>query len=187
MMKNNQLLLDMGPLLAFLAVYFLTGKNMMLAIPVIMVTTAIALGVSYAQSRKTRIMPVITLVTVLLFGGLALYFNNSVFFMIKPTVIYVLFAGALVGGLWFGQFFLKIIFEGAFEMPDAVWRRLTWNWVGFFLFLAGLNEFVWRTFGESTWAVVKVAGFLPLTLVFALANMPLMMKYIAKNHSESPK
>ncbi len=184
-MKNNNLLLDMGPLLAFLITYFVTGKNMMLAIPAIMLATTIALGISYAQSRKIRIMPVITLVTVLLFGFLALYFDNAVFFMIKPTIMYVLFAGALSTGLFFKQFFLKILFEGAFEMPDAVWRQLTWNWVGFFLLLAGLNEFVWRTFGETTWAVVKMAGFLPLTLIFAMANMPLMMKYMKKD-DETP-
>jgi intracellular septation protein len=180
-MKINQNLLDLGPLLLFLAVYFLTGKNMMLAIPVIMVATAIALVISYLQSKKISVMPVITLVTVLLFGGLALYFDNPVFFMIKPTIIYLLFASALGVGVFFGQYFLKILFEGSFDMPNNIWAKLTWRWAGFFIFLAGLNEFVWRTFGESTWAIVKVAGFLPLTLVFAMINMPLMMKYMAKD------
>lgn len=186
-MKINQTVLDIGPLIAFLAVYFLTGKNMMLAIPVIMITTSIALIIGYLQDQKIRVMPVITLVMVLVFGGLALYFNDPWFFMVKPTIIYALFAAALVGGLWFGQYFLKVVFEGAFEMPDAIWGKLTWRWTAFFVFLAGLNEFVWRTFGEAVWVNVKVMGFLPLTLLFAMANMPLMMKYMANSDDEPTK
>jgi len=130
-------------------------------------------------------MPVITLVMVMVFGGLALYFDNPVFFMIKPTIIYGLFAAGLVGGLWFGQYFLKVIFEGGFDMPDAIWAQLTWRWAGFFVVLAGVNEFVWRTFGESFWVSFKLFGFLPLTLLFAMVNLPLMMKYIAKE-DDSP-
>ncbi|VAV90288.1 hypothetical protein MNBD_ALPHA06-1917 [hydrothermal vent metagenome] len=183
-MKNNQVWLDLLPLLAFLLVYFLTGKNMMLAIPVIMVTTSIAVGISYWQSQRIRVMPLVTLAMILVFGGLALYFNNPVFFMIKPTIIYLLFAAGLLSGLWFGQHFLKLLFEAAFDLPEPVWTTLTWRWAGFFLFLAGVNEFVWRTFGESVWAVVKVAGFLPATFLFAFSQMPLMMKYIRNSKSE---
>ncbi len=86
-----------------------------------------------------------------------------------------------------GSWFLKAVFEGAFEMPDAVWAKLTWRWAGFFVFLAGLNEFIWRSFDESTWVNIKVFGFLPLTLLFALANMPLMLKYMKQDETEEPK
>jgi len=186
-MKINQTLLDLGPLVAFLIAYYMFGKDMMLALPVIMVTTTIALAISYLQSRKVRVMPVITLVMVLVFGGLALYFDNPVFFMIKPTLIYLLFAGGLIGGLIFGQYFLKVVFEGAFEMPEPVWRNLTFRWAIFFVFLAGLNELVWRTFGEAIWVNFKVFGFLPLTILFAMANMPMMMKYMVKEEADEPK
>jgi intracellular septation protein len=186
-MKINQTLLDLGPLLAFLIAYYLFGKDMMLALPVIMITTLISLALSYIQNKKIRIMPLITMLMVMIFGGLALYFDNPVFFMIKPTIIYVLFAVALGGGMMFGQYFLKLILESSFQMPEKVWAKLTWRWAGFFLVLAALNEFVWRSFGEEIWVNFKVMGFLPLTFLFAMANMPLMMKYMVQEEETPTK
>ncbi len=184
-MKNNQILLDLGPLIAFLIAYYMSGKDMMLALPVIMVATFIALLISYLQTKKIRVMPMITLVMVTVFGGLALYFDNPIFFMIKPTIIYLLFSCALIGGLVFGQYFLKLMFEGAFDMPDRVWSTLTKRWAIFFVVLAVLNELVWRSFGEEIWVNFKLFGFLPLTFIFGAANMPLMMKYMVQEDEQS--
>ncbi|PHR62009.1 MAG: septation protein A [Robiginitomaculum sp.] len=186
-MKNSQIFLDLGPLIAFFATYRLTDNNIYIATMVIMVATAIALLISWLQTRRIRPMPLVTLVLIVVFGGLTLYFKNPDFIKMKPTIIYLLFASALGGGALVGSWFLKAVFAGAFEMPDDVWAKLTWRWAGFFVFLAGLNEFVWRSFDESTWVNIKVFGFLPLTLLFAMANLPLMLKYMKQDEAEDSK
>jgi intracellular septation protein len=178
-MKNNRLLLDMGPLILFFVTYKFAG--IFWATGVLMLGVSAALLVGWINEKRFRVMPVITLVLVLFFGGLTLYFQNSTFIKMKPTAIYLLFALALGGGAVFGQYYLKVVFDGAFHMPDAVWRTLSWRWAGFFIALAGLNEAIWRNFSESVWVNFKVFGLLPLTLVFAFANMPLMMKYMRED------
>jgi intracellular septation protein len=175
-MKNNRLLLDMGPLVIFFAAYKFAG--IFWATGLFMGATVLALGYSWLSEKRLRTMPVITLILVMFFGGLTLYFQNSTFIKMKPTAIYLLFAMALGGGAVFGQYYLKVVFDGAFEMPDAVWRVLSWRWAGFFIALAVLNEAIWRNFSESTWVNFKVFGLLPLTFGFAFANMPLMLKYM---------
>ncbi len=181
-MKNNRLLLDMGPLVIFFAAYKFAG--IFWATGLFMGATVLALGLGWFSEKRLRIMPVITLVLVLFFGGLTLYFKDSTFIKMKPTAIYLLFALALGGGAAFGQYYLKVVFDGAFHMPDAVWRVLTWRWAGFFVALAILNEVIWRNFSESAWVNFKVFGLLPLTFGFAFANMPLMLKYIHEEKSE---
>ncbi|MDQ7020192.1 MAG: septation protein A [Robiginitomaculum sp.] len=181
-MKNNRLLLDMGPLVIFFAAYKFAG--IFWATGLFMVAMVLALGFSWLSEKRLRIMPVITLVLVLFFGSMTLYFQNSTFIKMKPTAIYLLFAMALGGGAAFGQYYLKVVFDGAFEMPDAVWRTLSWRWAAFFVALAVLNELIWRNFSENIWVDFKVFGLLPLTLVFAFANMPLMMKHMRDESAE---
>ncbi len=184
-MKSNRLWFDLGPLIIFFVTYKVAG--ILWATGIFMVATIAALSLSYMAEKRLRIMPVITLVLVMFFGGLTLYFKDSTFIKMKPTAIYLLFASALGGGALFRQYYLKVVFDGAFDMPDAIWRTLTWRWAAFFVALALLNEAIWRNFSESTWVSFKVFGFLPLTFGFALANMPLMLKYMRQDEPKDQK
>ncbi len=181
-MKNNRLLLDMGPLVVFFVAYKFAG--IFWATGVLMLGVSAALVIGWLSEKRLRIMPVITLVLVLFFGGLTLYFQNSTFIKMKPTAIYLLFAMALGGGAFFNQYYLKVVFDGAFQMPDAVWRVLSWRWTGFFVFLAIVNELIWRNFSESVWVNFKVFGLLPLTLGFTVVNIPLMLNYMADDEKK---
>ncbi len=175
-MKSTKLLQDLGPLAVFFLAYKLAG--IFWATGLFMAATVLALAWGWLGERRLRLMPVITLVLVLFFGTLTLYFRDSTFIKMKPTAIYLLFAAALGGGAAFGQYYLKMVFDGAFEMPDRAWRTLSWRWTGFFVVLAGLNELVWRTMSESAWVNFKVFGLMPLVFGFALLNMPLVLKYM---------
>ena len=96
---------------------------------------------------------------------MGLFFHNDTFIKIKPTVLYCLFSAALFFGLAFRRPMLEIMFDGALHLTPAGWRILTWRWAFFFLFLAVLNEYVWRHYSESAWVTFKSFGFMPLTVV----------------------
>lgn len=171
------LLLDLGPIIAFFVTYRFSHDNIYLATGVIMVTTLLAVAWGWLKTRKFRMMPVITLVLVMVFGGLTIWLHNPVFIKMKPTIIYFLFAIALAIGALTGNYYMRSLFGGAFEMEDAHWRVLTWRWVAFFVTLAALNEIVWRNVSESTWVNVKTFAFIPLTLLFAMANTPFLTRH----------
>jgi intracellular septation protein len=170
-----KLVLDIGPLVLFFAanakfgIYVATGT--------FMVTVLAALAVSYALTRHVAVMPVVTAVVVLVFGSLTLVFHDELFIKLKPTIIYTLFGGALIGGLMFGKILLGIVFDAVFHLTDEGWRKLTWNWALFFFAMAILNEIVWRNFSTDTWVSFKLFGAVPLTFVFAALQYPLLAKY----------
>ena len=137
----------------------------------------VALVVSYAMTRHIAIMPLVTAVIVLIFGSLTLILHNDTFIKLKPTIIYVLFGGTLVGGLMFGKSFLGIMFDSVFDLTDEGWRKLTWRWAFFFFALAVLNEIVWRNFSTDVWVSFKLFGVVPLTFLFGALQYPLLMKY----------
>jgi intracellular septation protein len=114
---------------------------------------------------------------VLVFGGLTLILHDELFIKLKPTIIYLLFAGTLIGGLIFNKPFLSIVFDSMFHLTEEGWRKLTIRWSVFFLLLAVLNEIVWRTQTTDTWVNFKVFGVMPLTFIFALLQYPVMTKY----------
>lgn len=178
-----RLALDLGPLLMFFAAYQLAG--IFAATGAFMVASLIALGVGYAIERRISPVPLFTAILVLIFGGLTLYLKNGTFIKMKPTVLYAFFGLTLLGGLSFGRLFIKYVFETAFQLTDVGWRKLTYRWGFFFLALAVLNEVVWRDMSEATWVKFKVFGIIPLIMLFALAQMPLVLKHEAKVHSES--
>jgi intracellular septation protein len=121
-------------------------------------------------------MPLVTAVIVVIFGSLTLVLHDETLIKIKPTALYLSFAGALFAGLWLKKPLLKILFDGALHVTEEGWRKLTWRWAFFFLALAVLNEFVWRTQTTDLWVKFKTFGFLPITLLFALAQAPLIMR-----------
>jgi intracellular septation protein len=172
-----KLALDLGPLMLFflvnarLGIFYATG--------VFMVAVLVALVVSYALIRRLPPMTVVSAVIIVVFGGLTIALENETFIKLKPTIIYLLFAGLLFGGLILRKPLLEIVFDQMFHLTEEGWRKLTMRWALFFLALAVLNEIVWRNFSTDFWVSFKVFGALPLTMVFAMAQMPLLNKYAA--------
>jgi len=170
--------LELGPLVLFFAAYSKLG--IFAATGVLMASVVVTLAVSYAMLRRIPVMPLVTAVIVLIFGSLTLFFHDETLIKIKPTALYLLFAAALFAGLALKKPLLKILFDGALHVTEEGWRRLTWRWAFFFLALAVLNEIVWRTQTTDLWVKFKTFGFLPLTILFALSQAPLIMRYESK-------
>jgi len=178
-----KLVLDIGPLVLFFAANAKFG--IFAATGAFMVAVLAALVVAYVKVRRIEIMPLVTAVIVLIFGGLTLFLHNDTFIKLKPTIIYVLFGGALVVGLLMGKPLLGLLFESVFDLTEEGWRKLTWRWAIFFFFLAVVNEIVWRNFSTDTWVSFKLFGVVPLTFLFGALQYPLLMKYAA-NPEEAP-
>src|SRR5262249_1864014 len=137
----------------------------------------IALAISYAKTRHLPVMPMVTAVVVVVFGGATLILQDEQFIKLKPTIIYVLFGVVLIGGLAFGKSLLGMVFDSVFNLTEEGWRKLTLRWALFFFVLAVLNEIVWRTQSTDFWVAFKVFGVMPISLVFAALQVPLMTKY----------
>ena len=172
---------DFGPLLIFFIIYF-NGKNdLKLAIPPFIIATLIALAVVYFLERRIPMVPLLSGVLITFFGGLTLYFDNKIFFYMKPTIINLLFAAVLFFGKYFTQKpLLKIFFQNAFNLESEGWKKLNYRWIVFFLFVAILNEIVWRTQTEAFWVNFKVWGLLPISFLFVATQIPLINKYKLK-------
>jgi len=170
-----KLVLDIGPLVLFFAANAKLG--IFAATGAFMVAVLAALAVSYAMTRHIAVMPVVTAVIVLIFGGLTLLLHDELFIKLKPTIIYILFGSTLVGGLLFGKPLLGIVFDSVFHLRDEGWRKLTWRRALFFFALAVLNEIVWRTQTTDVWVSFKLFGVVPLTFLFAALQYPLLSKY----------
>jgi intracellular septation protein len=147
------------------------------ATAVFMVAIVAALIVSLILMRRLPIMPVVSALVVLVFGGLTLFLHDDTFIKLKPTIIYGLFAAALGGGLVFDKPLLGIVFDQMFHLTAEGWRKLTIRWMLFFVALAVLNEIVWRTQPTDIWVSFKVFGAMPLTFVFAILQYPLLNRY----------
>ena len=172
---------DFGPLLIFFVIYFNNANNLKLAIPPFVIATLVSLIVIYFLEKRIPMVPLISGILITLFGGLTLYFDNKIFFYMKPTIINILFAVVL----FFGKYFtkkplLKIFFQNAFELEDDGWKKLNYRWICFFIFIAILNEIVWRTQSEAFWVNFKVWGLLPISFIFAASQFPLINKYKLK-------
>ena len=169
---------DFGPLLVFFTIYFKNDNDLKLAIPPFIIATLIALAIVYFLERKISIVPLTSGILITLFGGLTLYFDNKIFFYMKPTIINLLFAFVL----FFGQYItkkslLKIFFKNSLNLRDEGWNKLNYRWIYFFIFIAILNEIVWRTQSEVFWVNFKVWGLLPITFLFTASQVPLIKKY----------
>jgi intracellular septation protein len=170
-----KLAIDLGPLLVFFAanaaggIYAATGA--------FMIATPIALAVAWLKYHKLPVMPLVTGVVVLIFGGLTLYLHDETFIKLKPTIVYSMFAGLLFAGLMFERHFLAFLFGPLFNLTDEGWRKLTVRWIAFFVVMAIVNEAVWRNVSTDAWVSFKLFGFLPLTFVFAMAQVPLLQRY----------
>jgi intracellular septation protein len=173
-----KLVLDLGPLGLF---FFANGHyGIFVATGSFMVAVLAALAVSYVMTRHLPIMPVVTAVIVLVFGTLTLILHDATFIKVKPTIIYALFGGVLIGGLFFNKPLLGVVFDSMFNLTEEGWRKLTLRWALFFLVLAVLNEIVWRNTSTDIWVDFKVFGVMPLTFLFGALQMPLIKKYAAE-------
>jgi intracellular septation protein len=170
-----KLAFDLGPLALF---FFANSRyGIFVATGTFMVAVLAALAASYVLTRHLPIMPVVTAIVVLVFGGLTLILHNDLFIKLKPTIIYVLFGAVLLGGLFFGKSFLGVVFDSLFHLSEEGWRKLTVRWAFFFFVLAVLNEVVWRSTSTDVWVNFKVFGVMPLTLAFGALQYPLLKKY----------
>ena len=169
---------DFGPLLIFFTIYYKSGNNLSLAIPPLIIATIVAVVVVYFIERKIPYVPLIGGIIISLFGGLTLYFNNPVFLYMKPTIINIIFAsGLIIGKIFYNKNFLKFFFKTAFQLDEMGWDKLNFRWAYFFIFLAFLNEIVWRTQPETTWVNFKVWGMLPITFIFTALQLPLINRH----------
>ena len=173
-----KLALDLGPLVLFFVANSRYG--IFTATATFMVAVVAALIISYVLTRHLPIMPVVTAIIVLVFGGLTLILHNDTFIKVKPTIIYALFGGVLLGGLFFNKPLLGVVFDSLFHLTAEGWRKLTLRWAIFFLALAVLNEIVWRNTSTDLWVDFKVFGVMPLTFLFGALQMPLLKKYAAE-------
>jgi intracellular septation protein len=190
-----KLALELGPVVAFFVaygrlkdeVYTIFGADYSgfivvtaAFIPVLILTT----GLLWALTGKLSKMQVATVVLVIIFGGLSVWLRDERFFKVKPTLIYMLFAGILGFGLWRGQSYLKLVMEEALPMAPEGWmiltRRVTW----FFVALAIANEVIWRTMSTETWVTFKTFGLTAALFLFFMTQGKLMEKYGTKDPAE---
>jgi intracellular septation protein len=160
------------------------GGPLFVATAFFMAATVLSLIVSKLVFKHLPVMPFVSGIVVVIFGGLGIYLQNELFIKMKPTIINALFGFALLGGLYFGKSLLGYVFNAAFQLDDEGWRKLTLRWGVFFLFLAVLNEVVWRNFSNDAWISFKLWGTMPITILFTMAQMPLIMKHSVEEEKE---
>lgn len=180
--------LELGPLVVF----FLANakadaifgndpaENIFYATGIFMVAITLSLGISYTKFRRVPTMPLVTGAFVLIFGTLTLVLQDEIFIKIKPTLVNLLFATGLLTAAYLKKPLMKQLFDGAFHITDEGWMVLTVRWGLFFILLAAINEIVWRNFSTEFWVSFKLFGIMPLTIVFAMAQVGVLARYAIK-------
>ena len=169
---------DFGPLLIFFIIYYKSDNSLTSAIPPLIFATILAVAIIYYVDKQIPYVPLIGGIIITLFGGLTLYFNNPIFIYMKPTIVNIIFAVTLIlSKVFFKKNFLKFFLQTAFQLNETGWDKLNFRWAYFFIFLAIVNEIVWRTQPETTWGNFKVWGILPITFIFTIFQLPLIRKY----------
>ena len=171
-----KLFIDIGPLAVFFIYYKISGDLIDAILP-LMLATVISVVISYILEKKIPIMPTLGAGIVIIFGGLTIIFDNKIFIFMKPTIINIIFAAILYGGIILKKPLLKYLLGSALKLEEEGWTILTQRWTAFFIALAVLNEIVWRTMSEEFWVSFKVFGILPITFIFTMTQFPLIKKY----------
>ena len=174
------MLLDYGPLIVFFVAYKMAGSGLqgsLVATFAFMVAVIISIAIGLAVVKRVSPMVWVSTVLILGFGAITLYLRDPKFIQMKPTVIYIGFAVLLGAGLLKGKALLKWLFGPVFPgLTEQGWLKLTRNWTIFFLALAIANEVMRATLSFDTWLTVKVWGVTAVSLVFAIANMPMLLR-----------
>ena len=171
-----KLFIDIGPLAVFFIYYKVSGDLIEAILP-LMLATIISVVISYILEKRIPIMPTLGAGIVVIFGGLTIIFDNKIFIFMKPTIINIIFAAILYGGIILKKPLLKYLLGSALKLEEEGWSILTQRWAAFFIALAVLNEIVWRTMSEDFWVSFKVFGILPITFIFTMTQFPLIKKY----------
>ena len=171
-----KLFIDIGPLAVFFIYYKVSGDLIDAILP-LMLATIISVVISYILEKRIPIMPTLGAGIVVIFGGLTIIFDNKIFIFMKPTIINIIFASILYGGIILKKPLLKYLLGSALKLEEEGWTILTQRWTAFFIALAVLNEIVWRTMSEEFWVSFKVFGILPITFIFTMTQFPLIKKY----------
>ncbi|WP_029041190.1 septation protein A [Cucumibacter marinus] len=191
----TKLALELGPLIlfflanargeslidAFPSLKSVFPEPIFLATGVFMVAMVVSLVLSKLLLKRIAVMPLVTGVVVLVFGGLTLWLQDDTFIKMKPTIVNILFGGTLLAGLPFGLVLLRYVFGDVYKLTEQGWLILTWRWGVFFLVLAVLNEIVWRNFSTDFWVAFKVWGIAPITLVFSLAQLGVLSRHAVES------
>lgn len=183
-----KLALEVGPL----AIFFIANGRfgIFYATGAFMVATLISLVTSRVFLKRVPVLALVTGVFVMVFGFLTIYMHDDTFIKIKPTIVNTLFAVILATGLFFRRPLLKLALGEILQMKEEGWRVLTLRWIGFFVFLAILNEVIWRNFSTDAWVSFKSFGIMPLTFAFMMSQITLIMRYqiseVPSEASEAP-
>jgi intracellular septation protein len=174
--------LEFGPLLVFFIAFQIFKRRnpdeaMLHAAGLFAVVAVLALIISWVKHKAVSPMLILSTVIIAITAGLAIGFDNKVIFFMKPTIVNILFGTAVIGGVIFNRNIVEILLGGAFEMPRDKWNVIAIRWGLFFFFCAALNEFIWRTQSEDFWVNFKVFGFMPITLLFTLTQIPFIQKH----------
>lgn len=178
-------LLDLGPLVIFFASYYALG--IMPATAIFMIATVAAGIVTYMLTKKVSVLIVFSAVVVLIFGGLTIWLQDDLFIKLKPTIYYLAVSFILAGALATNRLVLKDLMDLAVPLTDKGWTIFTARLIVFFMFLAGLNIYVAQTYSFDTWLWLKVWGFIPLNLLFFVAQVPLFMRHEIKSEATEGK
>lgn len=170
-----KMVLELGPLVIFFIVN--ARADIFVATAWFMGAMVVSLTLSWFILKRIAIMPLVTGVVVLVFGGLTLYLQDDTFIKMKPTIVNILFGSVLLGGMVFGHSLLKYVFGDVYKLKPGGWSVLTLRWGLFFFVLAVLNEIVWRNFSTDFWVSFKVWGIMPLTIVFSMFQLPILNKF----------
>ncbi|MDQ8698612.1 septation protein A [Hyphomicrobium sp. LHD-15] len=176
-------LVELGPLVVFFLVNARAG--IFWGTGCFIVATAISLVASRILFRHVAIMPLVSGAVVLIFGGLTLYLQDELFIKLKPTIVNSIFASILFGGLLFGHSLLKYLFGDVFALTEEGWKKLTFRWACFFVFLAILNEFAWRLLSTDAWVSFKVFAIMPITMAFAISQVGLLQRHSLNKEADS--
>ena len=170
-------LFEFFPLIVFFVVYYKSDKDLYLSITAVIIATLISLVALYIKERKISTMMLVSTVILIVFGGLSIFLKNDIFFIMKPTIINALFAIILIGSTFFNKPVLKLLLNSSMKLTDQGWSLMNKLWSGFFIFLALLNEIVWRTQTTDVWVNFKVFGIMGITIVFTIIQIPLLKKH----------
>ncbi len=180
---------DLGPVLAYVLTFNVARRfspDNALYMGAGVFALAILISVIYSKVKLGKVSAMLWVSAVIVIGSAAITigFQNKTVFYMKPTAINILFGLTILGSLAMGKNVFKLMMGEVYKLPDSAWRTLAWRWGFFFLFLAGVNEYIWRNYSEAFWSNFKLAGMMPLTIVFTMLNLPLLMKHMSAQEQD---